>query len=139
MKYAPDAQGRFAGQQGYGYRSFEAFVRAVASIRTGDAVAADFDSVNTGLPTVHNGAAVTAILDAGRRSLDAGGAPMRLLYAEEDEAWQKGTTVGKEPSPVTPTGIEAGVAAALTARAAGHTGAAGKGSPSPASKKQRKK
>ena len=33
MKYAPDADGYFAGQSGYGYRSIEDFVNAALAIR----------------------------------------------------------------------------------------------------------
>lgn len=35
MKYTPTA-GKFSGQQGYGYRSFEAFIDTVASINAGE-------------------------------------------------------------------------------------------------------
>ena len=42
MKYAPDADGYFAGQNGYGYRSIEDFVNAALAIRAGEATADDF-------------------------------------------------------------------------------------------------
>jgi D-galacturonate reductase len=35
MKYSTDADGRFNGQQGYGYRSLEAFIDAVNAIKRG--------------------------------------------------------------------------------------------------------
>ena len=41
MKYTP-SNGKFAGQLGYGYRSFEAFVDAVNKIRKGEATIDDF-------------------------------------------------------------------------------------------------
>jgi D-galacturonate reductase len=78
MKYEPDAvTGAFAGRSGYGYRSFAAFVDAVRAIRAGTAQPADFDAR---LPTVHATKLTTAVLEAGRRSLDANGAPVRILY-----------------------------------------------------------
>ena len=79
MKYTPDADGYFAGRTGYGYRSFEAFVDAAAAIRAGDATARDFEGK---LATVQETALVTAILEAGRRSLDAGGSIIGIDYDE---------------------------------------------------------
>ena len=70
MKYAPDADGYFAGQSGYGYRSIEDFIDAAAAIRSGGATA---DSYAGKLATIQETACVTAILEAGRRSLDIGG------------------------------------------------------------------
>jgi D-galacturonate reductase len=78
MKYTPDAQGYFSGQSGYGYRSIEAFVDAVEQVRSGLAAPADFRG---GLATVEDTVLVTAILEAGRRSLDAGGLPHQIEYA----------------------------------------------------------
>jgi len=91
MKYTP-SEGRFAGQVrcgrcnahamtpdfppflsvqlGYGYRSFEAFVAAVQQINAGTAKPRDFDA---SLATVHTTQQGTAILEAGRRSLDCAG------------------------------------------------------------------
>ncbi len=88
MKYTAD-EGRFAGQTGYGYRSIEAFVAAVQAINAGKATARDFDH---SLASVHTTYQTTAILEAGRRSLDAGGAAMALVY--DDAA-----------APMMPTGI----------------------------------
>jgi D-galacturonate reductase len=78
MKYTPDAQGYFSGQSGYGYRSIEAFIDAVAQVRAGVAAPADFRG---GLATIDDTVLVTAILEAGRRSLDAGGMPHQIEYA----------------------------------------------------------
>lgn len=84
MKYTP-TDGRFAGQRGYGYLSFEAFVDAVVDIQSGKASVGDFDA---SLATIGTTALTTAILEAGRRSLDAGGRPMEIVYGEEaDRAW----------------------------------------------------
>lgn len=83
MKYTPDAQGYFSGQSGYGYRSIEAFVDAVQQVRSGMASPADFRG---GLATVDDTVLVTAILEAGRRSLDNGGLPHQIEYAQSGNA-----------------------------------------------------
>ena len=70
MKYAPDEEGNFNGQSGYGYISFEKFVDAVTAFKDGKASLDDLDK--KGLPTLKNTIATTAILEAGRRSLDEG-------------------------------------------------------------------
>jgi D-galacturonate reductase len=88
MKYAPDADGRFAGQTGYGYRSIEAFVDAALAIRSGRATA---DSYVGKLATVEETVPVTAILEAGRRSLDEGG---RIYAIQYDD---RGRVVGIGP------------------------------------------
>lgn len=68
MRYAPDEDGNFGGQTGYGYVSFEKFVDACNRINAGQATPEDFDK--RGLPTLLNTAVTTAILEAGRISLD---------------------------------------------------------------------
>jgi D-galacturonate reductase len=83
MKYTPDAQGYFSGQSGYGYRSIEAFVDAVAQVRTGAARPEDFRG---GLATIDDTVLVTAILEAGRRSLNTGGQPHQIEYAGSGNA-----------------------------------------------------
>ena len=70
MKYAPDEEGNFNGQTGYGYISFEKFVDAVAALKAGKVTLDDLDK--RGLPTLKNTIATTAILEAGRRSLYEG-------------------------------------------------------------------
>ena len=77
MKYTPGADGYFAGQNGYGYRSIAAFVDAVQSIQSGDAVPSDYDGQ---LATISTTQAMTAILEAGRRSLDNGGQAYKIRY-----------------------------------------------------------
>ncbi|MCC6512075.1 MAG: Gfo/Idh/MocA family oxidoreductase [Pirellulaceae bacterium] len=79
MKFTPNAEGYFSGQDGYGYRSIEAFLRAAEQIRQGRATPDDF---NGRLATASDTLLCTAILEAGRRSLDAGGRPIRLDYDE---------------------------------------------------------
>lgn len=82
MRYTPDERGRFAGQHGYGYLSFERFAEAAREIRAGRAAPADFDGR---LPTVATTATVTAVLEAGRLSLDSGGAPVEIVYGDDGE------------------------------------------------------
>jgi D-galacturonate reductase len=82
MKYAPDADGCFAGQSGYGYRSIEAFVDAALAIRAGEATVESFAGK---LATVGETTLVTAILEAGRRSLDDDGRVYRIDYDHEGQ------------------------------------------------------
>ena len=66
MKYTP-TDGEFSGQNGYGYKSFEYFIDAVTRINNGTATVKDFDYSLASLATTFQ---TTAILEAGRRSLD---------------------------------------------------------------------
>jgi len=75
------SNGKFKGQRCYGYISIEEFIDAAQEIRQGKAVASDFDHR---LATMHTTIAVTAILEAGRRSLDAGNLPFGFTYASND-------------------------------------------------------
>ncbi|KAF7306669.1 GFO-IDH-MocA domain-containing protein [Mycena indigotica] len=68
MKYSPSETGHFDGQRGYGYISIEKFIDAARSVNAGSATPADFDA--HGLPTIANTVLTTAILNAGRISLD---------------------------------------------------------------------
>lgn len=70
MQYAPDEEGNFYGQTGYGYISFEKFVDAVTALKERRVTLAELDARE--LPTLKNTIATTAILEAGRRSLDEG-------------------------------------------------------------------
>ncbi|KAI0490799.1 hypothetical protein F4859DRAFT_520447 [Xylaria cf. heliscus] len=65
---APDEEGNFNGQGGYGYVSFEKFVDGCQAVNSGSLKPADLDA--RGLPTLNNTIATTAILEAGRRSID---------------------------------------------------------------------
>ncbi len=80
MKYTPDSSGNFCGQSGYGYRSIEAFVDAVRSINMGMKLPFEYDNT---LATLSTTILTTAILDAGRKSLDAGGHPCEIVYNDE--------------------------------------------------------
>jgi len=64
IRNKPDSKGRYVGQAGYGYVSFEKFVDAAQQIRDGAAKPEDFDDE---LPTGAATLKVTAILEAGRR------------------------------------------------------------------------
>lgn len=68
MRYAPDEDGNFNGQSGYGYVSIEKFVDGCRAVNAGELKPADLDA--KGLPTLRNTIATTAILEAGRRSID---------------------------------------------------------------------
>ena len=68
MKYSPSESGHFDGQRGYGYISIEKFIDAAHSVNAGESQPGDFDS--QGLPTISNTVLTTAILHAGRISLD---------------------------------------------------------------------
>lgn len=83
MRYAPDEEGNFAGQTGYGYISFEKFVDAVTAYKGGRATLDQLDA--RGLPTLKNTIATTAILEAGRRSLDEG---REVGITEEGGVWK---------------------------------------------------
>eukprot|EP01116_Phalansterium_solitarium_P024558 TRINITY_DN9025_c0_g1_i1.p1 TRINITY_DN9025_c0_g1~~TRINITY_DN9025_c0_g1_i1.p1 ORF type:complete len:426 (-),score=112.56 TRINITY_DN9025_c0_g1_i1:224-1501(-) len=76
MKYTTDSRGRFAGQFGYGYRSIEATVDAVNAIRSGHSQPADYED---SLPTIQQTSTTTAILEAGRRSLDNNGRAVLVI------------------------------------------------------------
>ena len=68
MKYTPSESGHFDGQRGYGYISIEKFVDAARSVNGGTSEPSDYDK--HGLPTIENTVLTTAILHAGRISLD---------------------------------------------------------------------
>jgi D-galacturonate reductase len=89
MKYTPDADGFFSGQTGYGYRSLEAFVEAAASIHRQETTTADYRGR---LATAEDTVPVTAILEAGRRSLDE---QQRVYQIEYDQAGQVCGLIGR--------------------------------------------
>ncbi|HIF32203.1 MAG: Gfo/Idh/MocA family oxidoreductase [Pirellulaceae bacterium] len=80
MKYTPDSKGDFVGQSGYGYRSIEDFVSAATMIRSGGSTPNDYCHR---LATIDDTIPVTAVLEAGRRSLDRHGATIAIPYDEE--------------------------------------------------------
>ena len=82
IRNVADSKGRYCGQSGYGYVSFERFVRAAREINEGKTVSGDYDD---DLPTGRVTEAVTAILEAGRMSLDNAGAKVTLVYNQEKD------------------------------------------------------
>ena len=80
MKYTP-TNGMFSGQGSYGVKSFECFIDACREVNAGTKSPTSFDdgSLATACTTVQG----TAILEAGRRSLDADARPMDILYGED--------------------------------------------------------
>lgn len=79
----------FSGQLGYGYRSFECFIDACIDINNGLAPVESFDHHLATIGTTYR---TTAILEAGRRSLDLNGQPITIVY-------------GDNAHPCTPTGF----------------------------------
>jgi len=66
MKYTP-RDGKFVGQNGYGYRSIEEFIKSVIALKQDKSI---LKELNRTLPTIENTLNVTKILEAGRDSLD---------------------------------------------------------------------
>ncbi|GHP03015.1 hypothetical protein PPROV_000177000 [Pycnococcus provasolii] len=79
MKYTPNANGYFAGQNGYGYRSIEVFVDAAHAINTGATTVANVCAEGV-LATIDSALYVTALLEAGRLSLDNEGCRVAIAY-----------------------------------------------------------
>jgi D-galacturonate reductase len=82
MKYTP-TNGMFSGQGSYGVRSFEIFLDACRDINAGCSNPEDYDDGS--LATVHTTMQGTAILEAGRKSLNADGRPMDILYDSNND------------------------------------------------------
>lgn len=81
MKYTP-TNGQFSGQASYGVKSFENFMDACIKINKGESKCDDFNDGS--IATVHTTMQGTAILEAGRQSLDLDGQPMDILYTDKD-------------------------------------------------------
>jgi D-galacturonate reductase len=81
MKYTP-SNGKFVGQSSYGYKSFSNFIEACVSINSGANKVADYDDGH--FPSVHTTFLGTAILEAGRISLDNDCRPVDVKYGEGD-------------------------------------------------------
>lgn len=87
MRYAPDEDGNFNGQTGYGYISIEKFVDGCRAVNEGKMKPADLDK--KGLPTLRNTIATTAILEAGRRSIDEKrDVYIKVSAADGKEKWE---------------------------------------------------
>jgi D-galacturonate reductase len=72
--------GYFAGQNGYGYRSIEAFIDAVADL---NAKKTDMDKCDARLATIGTTLQETAVLEAGRISLDNQCARVEIIYEND--------------------------------------------------------
>lgn len=83
MRYSPDEEGNFGSQSGYGYISFEKFIDAVTALNEGRVTLDQLDA--RGLPTLKNTIATTAILHAGRISLDE---KRSVGIIHQDEKWE---------------------------------------------------
>ena len=79
MRYTPNDRGEFAGQQAYGYLSFQHWVDACRA-RNDDPKS----PLSAQLASIERTAACTAILEAGRRSLDGGGCVVQVQRVSED-------------------------------------------------------
>ena len=77
-RYVPDARGQFAGQAGYGYVSIARFIQAAQDLNAGKRGLHELREEGQ-LALVDGCLAVTAILEAGRRSLDLR-RPVEVLY-----------------------------------------------------------
>ena len=75
MRYGPDANGAFVGQNSYGYTSIANFIEAACSIRNGNTQPDDWQG---SLATAETTKETTAILEAGRQSLAQGGARLSV-------------------------------------------------------------
>lgn len=80
MKYTTDSDGYYNGQAAYGYQSFERFIHAVHQINCEEKRADDFVE---SLPTAASTLQVTAILHAGRKSLDNSQATVSIEYQND--------------------------------------------------------
>ena len=79
MKYTPGKNGYFSGQNGYGYKSIERFVEVCQQINDGEITKEDVENMGD-LATIESTARVTAILEAGRLSLDDANRGVELVY-----------------------------------------------------------
>ncbi|KAH8927224.1 D-galacturonic acid reductase [Atractiella rhizophila] len=82
MKYPPNEAGEFDGQRGYGYVSIEKFIDGCIAVNSGKTTPADLDRI--GLPTIRNTVLTTAILEAGRKSLDE---KRSVSIEKHEETW----------------------------------------------------
>jgi D-galacturonate reductase len=98
MRYTPDAEGNFSGQSGYGYKSLEEFVVASTKLRETKSLAPRYVDLfarlslrcifslsynrhfDKSLATIWSTLTSTAILEAGRKSLDDGGRTVNILF-----------------------------------------------------------
>ncbi|KAJ3040389.1 hypothetical protein HDV00_010943 [Rhizophlyctis rosea] len=70
IRYTPDSQGHYVGQGCYSHRSIEEWADTCVKVNRGEIKREEAERL---IPTIESSAVVTAILEAGRRSLDGGG------------------------------------------------------------------
>ena len=96
MKYTPSGtNSEFAGQHSYGVQSFEYFIDACRSINANKTQPSDYD--NGTLATVHTTMQGTAILEAGRMSLDKDQRPMDIIYDTDESLVPSGISPHQFP------------------------------------------
>ena len=88
MKYTPNEGGYF-DSSGYGCLCIAAFIEAIGQILNKQKTVKDYDKT---LPTIARTTQMTAILEAGRESLDAGGVPVSIKYDKKDKSLPVGLT-----------------------------------------------
>ena len=76
--------GRFAGQTGYGYQSIARFIAAAGDVNQGRRSISDIKTEGL-LALADSTLVVTAVLEAGRLSLDAGGAGVIIEYDHQGQ------------------------------------------------------
>jgi len=84
MKYTPDSKGYFAGQNGYGYQSIESWVDECTSFRNFQAnqkPGEKREMISSTLATLKDTLMTTAILEAGRNSLNQGVIPIPIDHS----------------------------------------------------------
>ncbi|KAJ3055944.1 hypothetical protein HK097_008653 [Rhizophlyctis rosea] len=75
IRYTPDDKGNYVGQGCYSHRSIEEWADACAKVNEGKITVQEAERL---IPTIESSAVVTAILEAGRKSLDAGGVTVEI-------------------------------------------------------------
>jgi len=114
MRYVPDSRGYFVGQTGYGYISIARFIQAAKLVNGGGVTPSEAAARDGTLASIDKTVAVTAILEAGRRSLDHGGRPVRIVYPDCAHGSCGSPAAGSLPEPPgslpglyhTPCGLE---------------------------------
>ena len=85
MTYVKDHEGNYAGHNGYGFKSFSNFINACHDVN-----AKRMDPNPKHLPTLERTMYVTAILEAGRISLDNNSKRIWLKYNDKNPLEVKG-------------------------------------------------
>ena len=75
IRYTPDDKGHYVGHGCYSHRSIEEWADACVKVNEGKITREEAERL---IPTIETSAVVTAILEAGRKSLDAGGVPVEI-------------------------------------------------------------